>query len=966
MGRVVARSLVLGVAALFLLILAAPAMGQVPSGLSPTVVDPSLLSITVRRTSPTEAGVLGTIDNTILGPVDLLVDGSVYATLDDPWTGEYWFANVPVGNGTVVQARVGSTESSAVTVPTYVDLQPEGPPGFVYADGTQLMVDGQPITLFGPNEGTAFSWALIAFAGLAANPDQYRGWNQLFPDGPETVIPGVTTPNELWREYFRYFLHYQQTGNPAHPPSNLLRIWVTDLNFGDIAYDVWESQPLVFYEIFDTMLYWADRAGVYVVPILGQNSNTPPDNAYYDTSSPQYVRHVAFTREVLKRYDNNSRIAMWDLWNEADVWNDAYWGSAGGMDGYRAWLTALVGDVRNYSQNHLFTIGNSASTFVPGNPGFGWRRFFAFNDIPGVDVAHEHSYFEIPDDYLLDWRRDWAEALGIPFYMGEYGYSGSGPSSLGYGYWPWFTEGWLARGHGPVSPMVFLDNGQGAYADYPYLGPLPAYDGDEDPPIPPDFPPVADFDYAPAVPNPGENVTFNASASRDNEGIVRYQWYFADGTPLVEGMVVDHVYANPGAYEVWLTVTDTSNQAHSTAQVVDVVPDTTAPSKVTDLEVVAITNSSAILQWRAPGDDGTQGRASSYDIRFSTTSPLNAGNFGNGSPVPVAPPTPSPSGITERLNVSGLAPDTQYWFALRGADEVPNWSPVSNSVKATTHPLGGPIDDEAPSVTIVSPTNANPVSGDVTVLVNATDNVGVMEVRLSVRGTLAAVLMAAPYLWTWTTADLAPGDYELRAEATDAAGNRGSTQVSVPVVAEGGGPPVTHPAVEEVYFDAEEGVLTISFSEAMDRTSVETALTIVPSVPYEVVWEDDQRLLLLIQVPIPAGVVHHLMIQATAEDQKGTPLGAPFSFGFQSAIDEEPGATPDLVYQVLSVLVGAWIVSLVLFLRSRRQKDTQDVQELSNRVQEMSRHSPEGEGAESRRYLYTPSKEGDNPDIPRY
>lgn len=44
--------------------------------------------------------------------------------------------------------------------------------------------------------------------------------------------------------------------------------------------------------------------------------------------------------------------------------------------------------------------------------------------------------------------------------------------------------------------------------------------------------------------------------------------------------------------------------------------DTTAPSPVIDLEVFALTDTSATLRWTAPGDDARQGTAAEYDIRW--------------------------------------------------------------------------------------------------------------------------------------------------------------------------------------------------------------------------------------------------------------------------------------------------------------------------------------------------------------
>jgi len=53
----------------------------------------------------------------------------------------------------------------------------------------------------------------------------------------------------------------------------------------------------------------------------------------------------------------------------------------------------------------------------------------------------------------------------------------------------------------------------------------------------------------------GSIVTFDASESRDNVGIVSYEWDFGDGTTGT-GITATHTYTQPGTYTVTLTVED--------------------------------------------------------------------------------------------------------------------------------------------------------------------------------------------------------------------------------------------------------------------------------------------------------------------------------------------------------------------------------------------------------------------------
>jgi PKD repeat protein len=68
--------------------------------------------------------------------------------------------------------------------------------------------------------------------------------------------------------------------------------------------------------------------------------------------------------------------------------------------------------------------------------------------------------------------------------------------------------------------------------------------------------PVASFTWTPSIPKVGEPVTFDASASTPNGGIIlKYEWNFGDGETAT-GKVVSHTYTNPGTYTVALNVTD--------------------------------------------------------------------------------------------------------------------------------------------------------------------------------------------------------------------------------------------------------------------------------------------------------------------------------------------------------------------------------------------------------------------------
>ena len=88
---------------------------------------------------------------------------------------------------------------------------------------------------------------------------------------------------------------------------------------------------------------------------------------------------------------------------------------------------------------------------------------------------------------------------------------------------------------------------------------------------------------------------------------------------------------------------------------------------------------SLTLAWSAPGDDGDIGTASVYEMRMST-SPIDSSNWSIAALVKGAP-VPQPAGTRERMVARGLTAGTIYYFAVRTADEVGNWSGLSNVVR---------------------------------------------------------------------------------------------------------------------------------------------------------------------------------------------------------------------------------------------------------------------------------------------
>ena len=105
-----------------------------------------------------------------------------------------------------------------------------------------------------------------------------------------------------------------------------------------------------------------------------------------------------------------------------------------------------------------------------------------------------------------------------------------------------------------------------------------------------------------------------------------------------------------------------------------------------------------------------------------------------------------------------------------------------NALRAVTaaKTSAGP-DVTAPVATILSPGNGSTVSGTANVSVQATDNIGVTRVELSVDGKLFAQSASASAVFSLNTLSYANGAHTLQVRAYDAAGNVGSASVSVTI-----------------------------------------------------------------------------------------------------------------------------------------------------------------------------------------
>lgn len=155
----------------------------------------------------------------------------------------------------------------------------------------------------------------------------------------------------------------------------------------------------------------------------------------------------------------------------------------------------------------------------------------------------------------------------------------------------------------------------------------------------------------------------------------QYRW---DTTPYADSTMIT-MYAE--AFD------STGNSGRSTEITVTVdnqVEDNVAPASVSDLTVAQTFTSAVRLTWTAPGDDGSDGAAANYDVRYSTN-PITASNWMNAIPC-TGLPIPQSAGSSQSYLVQGLSADTSYYFALQSSDDSGNVSGLSNVASGSTNP----------------------------------------------------------------------------------------------------------------------------------------------------------------------------------------------------------------------------------------------------------------------------------------
>lgn len=166
------------------------------------------------------------------------------------------------------------------------------------------------------------------------------------------------------------------------------------------------------------------------------------------------------------------------------------------------------------------------------------------------------------------------------------------------------------------------------------------------------------------------------------------RWTSGVPTPLVSGtqqsVQVTGLTAATTYYFAMKTADDAGNWSgisNTPSKTTSVAPDVTRPAPIA-MTITGQTDTTVTVQWTAVGDDSLTGTATTYDLRYSTAA-ITAANFSSASTVSNEP-APAVAGTVQSVTVHGLSRQVTYYFAIKVADEVPNWSGISNVPSVTT------------------------------------------------------------------------------------------------------------------------------------------------------------------------------------------------------------------------------------------------------------------------------------------
>jgi hypothetical protein len=381
-----------------------------------------------------------------------------------------------------------------------------------------------------------------------------------------------------------------------------------------------------------------------------------------------------------------------------------------------------------------------------------------------------------------------------------------------------------------------------------------------------------------SISRPKEVREFVVFWGESSSGLAQFKKVDKDSRSMtITGLSNDLTY-----YVAMSAVTATGQESPRTA-VQEVVPidSNTQPPSTPEAVVVVPGDAKVTVSWAANIEPDLAG----YTIYYGT----NRRNLGQTKRVPAS---------ATSAEIIGLSNETSYYIAMSAIDTTNKESPRTEPQPVT------PVrpDTTAPAIASATPGNNADVSEVIEIRFTEAMNAGSVQIA-----TLPTIEIESR-VWSQdaTSLTLRPNQpleygtrYEVRVVGTDQVGNAlngtttfGFTTREVPDTVL---PFVTTTSPENDVANAPASVnISLSFSEPMDRASVEEAFSITPSAMCTFFWTEDNRLMTCDPTDdLPFLTQFTVGLTIAAQDEVGN--GLENNFGFSFTTTNAPDTTPPTV-----------------------------------------------------------------------
>jgi chitinase/chitodextrinase len=202
-------------------------------------------------------------------------------------------------------------------------------------------------------------------------------------------------------------------------------------------------------------------------------------------------------------------------------------------------------------------------------------------------------------------------------------------------------------------------------------------------------------------------INLSWTASTDNVGVSGYYVYRNSALiASISSLAYSDTELSPAtSYSYAVVAYDASGnvsaQPSPIAGVTHSASDTNPPGAIANLSAANPTQTSVVLSFTAPGDNGSVGTAASYDIRYSKKN-LTTKNFTQATQA-TGEPAPAISGTPQNYILPGLARGTTYYAAMKTKDAAGNVSTLSNILSFKTATSGAVAEASVPTALAQNP-----------------------------------------------------------------------------------------------------------------------------------------------------------------------------------------------------------------------------------------------------------------------